>query len=121
MERGQAVQENGIRSGQVHDSLCHLIWSQLLNPLLPYLVRLTHGYPHIRINDIRSLNRFRHMLCESNGTAAGRRIGLAFLDQRWIREILSRSTGHEMHAHLCAGNHQGVTHIITRISHIHKL
>ena len=115
------MHKNGIFSGVLHHFPIHLVRSQFPDSLLPYLFRLSHGHPYIRINHIGILGSCRHIFSQGNRSSRTFRHCLTFLHKRFLRKILCRSTGGKMHAQLCADHHQGISHIIAGIPHIGQL
>src|SRR5699024_10078754 len=52
VECGKTVQEDRAVFCVCHHFFCHFIWRELFNPLLPYFVRLSHGYPYICVDNV---------------------------------------------------------------------
>ena len=92
-----------------------------MDSLFPYRIRLTHGYPYICINNICVFGSGFHILCESDGSARLSSILFALCYKLIIWEVFAASAGNKVHSKLGACNHQGITHVITGIAHIHQL
>ena len=101
-----------------HNLLRYFIWRKIFDSLRPYFVRLTHGYPYICTDDICIFCSLHHIFRQSDGGTGCFCILLTLSYQFFIREILFRCTCHKIHAHLRAGNHVRISHIISCITHI---
>ena len=112
------MHENGLLAGIVHDCFIHLIRRQLLNTLGPYFVGLAHGYPHVSVDHVHILRARLHILGQGNTAAGLCRNGLTLRYQLLRREIFCGGTCGKVHAHLRAGYHQRVTHVVTGVSHV---
>ena len=103
-----------------HNIRIYLIAFQILNPFCPDLVRLSHRYPYIGINDVCPCRCLCNIFCQRNGCPCLRCCLPAGAHKRFIREILLIGTGTKIHPELCTGCHQRITHIVAGIPHIYK-
>ncbi len=115
------MHKDRLRPCILHHLLIHLIRKQILDPLCPYLIRLAHRHPYIRIDHICTLCRLLNILFQPNHRA--RLLGnlLASLHQLLRRPIFLRCTSRKIHPHLRTAHHPGISHIITGIPHIDHL
>ena len=79
MECRQAVQEDRVFSCILHHLLRHLIRGQFPDSLFPYLVRLSHGYPHVRIDYVSIPGAILYIFGKSDRAAAFLRVSFARL------------------------------------------
>ena len=98
-----------------------LIRFQVIDTLCPYFFRFTHGYPYICINDISIPGCFRNTVCQCDGCSCRGGHVHTVIHELLVRIIFRIGAGNKMHAKLCAGNHQGIAHIVTGIPHVYKL
>ena len=121
MKRRKAVGKNCLRPCIIHYLSIYLIRGQIPNPSFPYLLRFAHGYPHVCVNYISSPCSCIYILSKRNDCT--RLLCRSFTPccQILIREIRLWRTCRKMHSHFRTGDHQGIAHIITGISHIHQL
>ena len=92
-----------------------------MNSCLPDRVRLAHRDPHVRVDYVRALHRVHWLRVEFQNRAGLRGDFLARFDQRLVREIRLRRARDKVHAHLRAADHEGVSHVVPRVTHIHEL
>ena len=121
MKCRQAMHKYRLFPGIFHDLAIHLIGSQLTNPAFPYVRRFSHGYPYIRIDYVGSLRSFIHVLRQGNRCTGFLCDTFTLCYQYGRRKIFFSRTGRKMHPHLCTGYHQGIPHIVARVSHVCKL
>ena len=112
------MHKDRLLTGIIHHRFIHLIRGQFLDTLGPYFVRLTHGYPDIRINDIHILGTCLHIFGQGDAAAGLCRDCFTLCHQLFCREIFCRSACGKVHTHLRTGYHQRVSHVVTGISHI---
>ena len=115
------MKEDCFLTGIFHNLCCYLIRCKVTDSLFPDFIRLSHRNPYICIDHICILCSYLHIFCQSN-TSAGS-LGI-FFTQRYqlcIWKISLCSAGYKMHAQFCAGDHQGISHIVSGISHIYQL
>ena len=105
MKCRQTVHEDGLRTCQLHEFRCHLIRRQRLDALCPNLIRLSHGDPNIRIQNVRARHGCLRVIREGQRRAALLGHVLTIGDQIRVREIFLIGAGHEVHPHLRTGNH----------------
>ena len=106
--------------------ICHclcidLIWHQFTDTLFPDFVRLTHRYPDIGIDNVCIFCSCCYILCQRYAASCLFCNFYAIVYQFFFREIILRSTCYKMHSQLCTGYHQGISHVITCITHINQL
>ena len=106
MESRKTVHENRPFPGIVHYLFIDLIRGQFPDSLLPDILRLAHGHPHIRVNHIGVLRPGLRILRKGNCCPRLFRNGSAFVHKRLFRKIFCGSAGCEMHSQLCAYHHQ---------------
>ena len=121
MEGGQAVHEDYVILGIGKRLGVDLIGSQVPDTLIPNLSGLTHGNPHIGIDNIRVRTCYLDVMVK-----AYRATGLLSLFYRVnhkliIGIILGVGADNKVHAQLCTGHHKGIAHVISGISHINEL
>ena len=102
------MHEYGFLTGEVHQFLCHLVGLHLLDPLRPGFHRLSHGYPHVRVEDIGTLSAFLSVLRQSDAAAAFSRDLSAGLHQFFVGEVLFVGAESDVHSHLGSGHHPAV-------------
>ena len=112
------MHEDGVILGKRHDFGVHLIGPQQADPLGPDAVRLSHGYPDIRIQNIRAGCALGDILRQADGRAVFRGDLFAGFHKRGRREQLPGCARGKVDAHFCAGDHQRIAHIVAGISEI---
>ena len=120
MERRQAVHEHGVRLCHGHLFRVHLILFQKPDALCPHAVGLAHRDPDVGIQNVCALRALFNGFRERHGAAALGRVLLRELNQLFRREQLLWRAGREVKAHLRAGDHEGVSHIVARVAEIGK-
>ena len=112
------MHKDGLGSRILHHLFVHLISLQIPDALRPDFVRLTHGYPNIGADHVRTPGSGFHILGQCNAAAAGRSQFLTLFHQFPLREIFCAGAGRKMHPQFGAQHHQGITRIISGISHV---
>ena len=121
VEGRQAVQEDSLLTSVLHDCGGYLVRSQVADTLLPYLVRLTHGYPYVGTDNISVPGCLLHILSQGNGCTGFFCVLLTLCYQLRIREIFLRCACHKVETQFGADDHQGVAHVVAGIAHVYKL
>ena len=115
------MHETALRPGAVHQFQRHLIRRQSVNPLLPYLYRLPHGNPYVRIENVRVFHGFHGIFRKFQRRARLLRNRLTRFNQRLVGPIGFRGAGHETQSHFRAAYHETVAHIIAGVAQVNQL
>ena len=115
------MHEAALGPRQLHQLPGDPVGRQIMDALCPDGIGLTHGYPDIRIQDIRAADSLPGIFDEGEF-----RPGLpgdfhAFLPQGGVRMVFGRRAGDETHAHLRAAHHQGIAHVVPGVPQINQL
>ncbi len=116
MEGGQAVLKDGGGLSHSHDFLIDLIGTQELDALLPQLCRLAHGEPYIGVEHIAVTCADSDIVGELKHRAGLGGDCLALLNEPILRHELLGATGAEVHAELCADDHEGVCNVVAGVT-----
>ena len=112
------MHEYGGVLGVPHGGGVHLIGGEQLYALRPYLVGLAHGYPYIGVDDVGAGSALLYVLGEGDGAAVFRRDGTAGIHQLLGGEQRLWRAGGEVEAHLGAGHHEGIAHVVAGVPHV---
>ena len=112
------MHEYGGVLGVPHGGGVHLIGGEQLYALRPYLVGLAHGYPYIGVDDVGVGGALLYVLGEGDGAAVFRGYGAAGVHQLLGGEKLPWGAGGEVEAHLGAGHHEGIAHVVAGVPHV---
>ena len=121
VECRQAVHEAGTRlAGGFHQRGRHLIRHQLIDALLPDLVKLAHRHPDIGVEKIGTRYRFKRVGIYHDARARGER-QYAHLRHQLNRRLQSVWGGNShVHTHLRAADQQRAAHVEARITQVAK-
>ena len=116
------MQEFHVRVARsLHHLRGHLIGLEQLDALGPYIVRLAHGHPYVRIEEVAILHGLFHIFGNGNlGTSLGGYL-TALGDEFIRRSAALGACGTEIDTHLGAADHQRVAHVVARIAQVAEL
>ena len=111
------MHENGAVGGVFKGRSVHLIGLQKLDALLPHRIRFAHRDPDVGVKHIRAARAVGNV--RGQGHAAAGVLGdlPRGFDQFLRRKQRFRRAGGEVHAHLGAGHHQRIGHVVARVAH----
>ena len=112
------MHKDGVGLGVGHQLGIDLIGSQELDAISPDGVGLAHGNPDIGVDDVGVGGAFLDVLGQTDGATVLSSDLLGLVNEPLLgEELLGRASG-EVQAHLGAGNHQGVAHVVPGIAHV---
>ena len=116
VEAWQAVHEDSIRSGLLHDGGIDLIRRKQADALCPQLGGLSHRDPDVGVEHVGIARALVHGVGEHDLAARLRGNRAALLDELCLGHVLLRAARAEAHAHLCTHHHERVRHVVARIT-----
>ena len=112
------MHEYGGIPGVFHGGGVYLIGGEQAYSLCPYSIRLAHGYPYVGVDNVGVGGTLLYVLGEGDGAAVFRRDGTAGIHQLLGGEQRLWRAGGEVKAHLGAGHHEGIAHVVAGVPHV---
>ncbi len=105
-------------AGGGHEFGVHLERPEEFNALLPYGIRLSHGYPDVRVKEVAALDAGLRVV--RNGNASTGFFGNFSALSHKLRGGLEGLRGHNphVHSHFCATDKEAVAHVEAGVTKI---